>query len=55
MTGAWPMAGVAVLIGLLGVAGLVAWNLRLFRLAPAPLANGPGVSVLIPAREAGYG
>ena len=55
MTGAWPPAGLAVLIGLLGVAVLVAWNLRLFRRAPAPLADGPGVSVLIPARDEAAG
>lgn len=40
-----------VLGGVAAVCLLAAWNLRLFRLAPAPGGSAPPVSILIPARN----
>ena len=40
-----------VLIGLLFIGGLAAWNFVLFQRAPRPLEDGESVSILIPARN----
>jgi Glycosyl transferase family 2 len=45
----------AVLLGLVGVAALVAANLRIFRPAPPALPDPPPVSILIPARDEAAG
>jgi hypothetical protein len=45
----------AVLLGLAGIAALVAVNLRFFRPAPPPLPDPPPVSILMPARDEAAG
>jgi glycosyltransferase involved in cell wall biosynthesis len=47
--------GLVVLAGVVAVVGLAAWNLRLFRYAPAATATATLVSVLIPARDEAAG
>jgi hypothetical protein len=47
--------GFAVLAGVVAVVGLAAWNLTLFRKAPAATADPTPVSVLIPARDEAAG
>jgi glycosyltransferase involved in cell wall biosynthesis len=49
---AWlALLGPPTLLAVLGVSALAWWNLRLFGAAPAPLADPPSLSVLIPARN----
>jgi Glycosyl transferase family 2 len=49
------VAGLVVLGGALIVSALLAWNLRLFRVAPPALTDGPFLSILIPARNEALG
>ena len=51
MSDALGLLAPPILAGLLGICAQAAWNLRLFRRAPAPLADPPSVSILIPARN----
>ncbi len=47
--------GVVVLAGVVLVVALAAWNLTLFRLAPAAVPASTAVSILIPARDEAAG
>jgi glycosyltransferase involved in cell wall biosynthesis len=51
VTAALVPVGLVVLLAVLAMCALAAWNLRLFRVAPPPLADPPSLSILMPARN----